>query len=111
MKQLNVFIASMVLTMMAFAPAVARADEDMDDLEVTMEVLDNVVQLDGQFAEMEGPDDDDVRDEDWESEEEYDESDDERDLLRPSSLGEPSARQKDGRGATGPEPPPPRRKI
>ena len=52
MKQLNIFIATLVLTVMAFAPAVARADEDMDDLEVTMEVLDDVEQLDGQFAEM-----------------------------------------------------------
>lgn len=66
MKQVNIFFAVLVLTLMAFAPAAARADDDMDDLEVTLEVLDDVQDLDDAIAEMAGPDDDDVTDEDWE---------------------------------------------
>ena len=66
MKQLSILCAVMVLTLMAFWPAAARADEGLDDLDVTMIVLDDPSELDGAFAEMDGPDDDGVRKEDWE---------------------------------------------
>jgi hypothetical protein len=43
MKQFNVFIAVLVLTCFAFMPAAVRADDDLDDLDVMMEVLDDGV--------------------------------------------------------------------
>ena len=54
MKQLNILIASMVLTTTGMLPAVALAD--MDDLDVTMEVLDDIADIDGQVLVMRGPD-------------------------------------------------------
>ena len=74
MNQANVFFAAVVLTLMAFAPAAARAD-DWDDLDVTMEVVTNSNELDAMISEMEGPDDDGVKDEDWEDEVDGDDSD------------------------------------
>ncbi len=52
MKQVNVFFAILVLTLVAFFPAVSRADE-MDDLDVTMEVLDDVGDFEGAISEDE----------------------------------------------------------
>ena len=65
MKKLNLFIAVVILTIFAFTPAIARADDDWDDLEVTMEVVDDPSQLEDTIAEMEGPDDDDIDEVDW----------------------------------------------
>ena len=73
MKQMNLLLAVFVLTLMALTPAAARADEDLDDLDVTLIVLDDVSDLDEAIAEMDGRDDDDVEDEDWEDEYEEDE--------------------------------------
>lgn len=56
MKPFNVFLAVVVLALAAFLPAAARADE-MDDLDVTMEVVDDVNDLEEKIAEMRGPDD------------------------------------------------------
>ena len=57
MKQLNVFMATLVLTCFAFLPATARASE-LDDLEVTMDVMDDMSDVAESIALMEGPDDD-----------------------------------------------------
>ncbi len=81
MKQANVFLVVLTLTLLAFFPAVARADK-LDDLEVTMEVLDDASDLEAAMSTMRGPDDDEVEDEDWEDEEEgqdEDESDERSD--------------------------------
>ncbi len=56
MKQINIFTASLALTCLAMFPAAALAG-DLDDLEVTMEVLDAESDLDGTIAEMRGPED------------------------------------------------------
>ena len=53
MKQASLFFAVVVLTLMAFAPAAARAD-DWDDLDVTMEVVTNANELDAMISEMDG---------------------------------------------------------
>lgn len=85
MKQLNVFVATLVLTCFAFLPATARA-ANLDDLEVTMEVMDNVADFDFAMAEMRGPEalesdgdmggesDDDGEDDHGEDEPDHDES-------------------------------------
>ena len=52
MKALDVFITALVLTCFAFLPLTAQADEDLDDLDVTMEVLDDETGLDDDIAEM-----------------------------------------------------------
>jgi hypothetical protein len=54
MKQLKQILASMALTCFALFPAAASA-ADIDDLDVTMEVLDSIAGLDGQVMEMRGP--------------------------------------------------------
>ena len=54
MKNLRLFLASLALTCIGFFPAVATAD-DMDELDVTMEVLDSVAGIDGNVLIMSGP--------------------------------------------------------
>jgi hypothetical protein len=54
MKKLNVLIATLFLTSLSLLPAVASA-EDLDDLEVTMEVVDNVEGIVDVVTEMPGP--------------------------------------------------------
>ncbi len=61
MKHLTIFLATVVLTCLAFMPATARAD-DLDDLAVTMEVLDDVAELEDAISRMDGPDEDDFED-------------------------------------------------
>jgi hypothetical protein len=61
MKQLNVFLATLVLTGFAFLPATTLADE-LDDLEVTMDVMDDIADVDDAIALMEGPGNDDIED-------------------------------------------------
>lgn len=85
MKPLNLSLTLLVLTLMAFIPAGARADEDMDGLDATMIVLDDVSDLDEAIAEIDGPDDDDVEDVDWEYE--YEENTGRVD--KPAGGGEP----------------------
>jgi len=64
-KLLNTFVAVLALTLIAFFPAAAQADEDpngLDGLDVTMIVLDDAVDLEGSVNEADGPDDDDRND-------------------------------------------------
>ena len=72
MKQLNIFLATLVLTCFAFFPGVTLADDAMEDLDVTMIVVDDSGDLDDAISEMRGPDDDGV-DEDEQREEEEEE--------------------------------------
>ena len=69
MKNLRLFTASIALTCFSLFPAFAAADE-LDELDVTFEVLDSVADLDGQVLEMRGPDaetDEEESDEDSDS--------------------------------------------
>jgi hypothetical protein len=52
MKPLNVFIAALVLTCFLLPPVAARADEDLEDIDVMMEVLDDEADLDDDIADM-----------------------------------------------------------
>ena len=52
---LNVFLATLALTCLALFPAVVCADDVLDDLDVTMVVLDDDTDLEGAIAEMRGP--------------------------------------------------------
>ena len=56
MKELKLMIASMVLTCFASFPVASLAD---DDLDVTMEILDNLAQIEGVVLQMTDPDDND----------------------------------------------------
>lgn len=81
MRRLHVLFASLALALLALAPAAVRADE-RDDLDVTMEVLDEVGDLDRAIAEMDGPDLGEVEDEDWEDEDGRTREDDEHGSAR-----------------------------
>ena len=71
MKHVTAFFAALVLTTFAFMPTAAFADGDaLEDLDVTMIVLDNPSDLEVEMSRMDGPDDDGVSDEDWSDEEE-----------------------------------------
>ena len=59
MKHLNVLFASLAWTCVAMFPAAALAD-DLDDLEVTMEVLDAESDFDETVTEMRGPENNDI---------------------------------------------------
>ena len=64
MKALDVFTAVLVLACFAFLPLTAQAGDDLDDLDVTMEVLDDETGLDDDIADMAGRrDSDDDREE------------------------------------------------
>ena len=54
---IKVFIATLVLTCFAYFPAPVFAD-GLDDLDVTMEVLDDVAGIDDAILEMRGPEGD-----------------------------------------------------
>jgi len=56
MKQFNVFLTTLILTCFALLPGIASAG-DLDDLDVTMEVVDNIGDISDVVAEMDGPDD------------------------------------------------------
>jgi hypothetical protein len=58
MKYLNVFAASLALACCPLLAVAALADQD---LEVTMEVIDDISELDGLIAEMPGPQGDTFR--------------------------------------------------
>lgn len=53
MNKCRIFAASIFLTVMSLAPGLAHAD--IDELDVTMEVLDSVADIDGEVLEMRGP--------------------------------------------------------
>ena len=63
MRQLSIFFATVVLTCFAFLPMSAFAD-DLDDLEVTMEVIDDMNRVEDVMTEMRGPESDDDGDDD-----------------------------------------------
>ncbi len=52
MKQLRLFIASIALTCIATFPATSMAN---DDLDVTMDVFDDLAEVDDAITEMRGP--------------------------------------------------------
>ena len=54
MKHITITLTTFVLTGLALAPAVAFAG-DLDDLDVTMEVLDDTSSIDNSIPEMQGP--------------------------------------------------------
>ena len=56
MKQLNLMLASIVLTCFALCPATALAD---DELEVFIEVFDSISDIEGDVTEMHGPGEED----------------------------------------------------
>ena len=60
MKQFNVFLATLALTCFALMPTAANAG-DLDDLDVTMEVVDDVAGITDVVSEMRGPDSDGAR--------------------------------------------------
>jgi hypothetical protein len=66
MKHFNIFIAVLALTFVSFFPVAVRADEGLEGLDVTMMVLDDASDLEESINEMDGPDDSDLRDDDWE---------------------------------------------
>ena len=56
MQHFNVFLVTLILTCFALLPTAANAD-GMDDLEVTMEVVDNIGDISDVVSEMDGPED------------------------------------------------------
>lgn len=56
MSKYKIFAASIFLTLVSLAPGVALAD--IDELDVTMEVLDSVADINGEVMQMRGPDGD-----------------------------------------------------
>ena len=54
MKNIRLFVATVAMTFVALFPAVSSA-ANVDELEVTMKVIDNVADLDGEVLEMPGP--------------------------------------------------------
>jgi hypothetical protein len=74
MKQLNLFAALLALTCCAFFSAAVLADDALEDLDVTMIVVDDSSELESSISEMRGPNDDDVHDDDWGDEESDDEA-------------------------------------
>jgi len=81
MKQFSIFIATLALTCVAMFPTASLA-EDLDDLDVTMEVLDDTSDIDDAVAQMRGPGDGDDSDDggndddSGDGEDEFDGSDD-----------------------------------
>lgn len=54
MKQINVLTAALILASLSLLPAAVNAQE-LDDLDVTMEVVDDVEGIDDVVTEMRGP--------------------------------------------------------
>lgn len=57
MRQASCLLAAMALTLWTTFPNAARADV-VDDLDVTMQVLDDIAEIDEQISAMPGPGDD-----------------------------------------------------
>ena len=72
MKGIHILIASMAASALALAPAAARAD---DELEVTMEIVDDLEGLEEDIARMEGPGDNRIEEDLPENEDGDDEDD------------------------------------
>ena len=53
MDSFRIFLAAVVMSCLSLLPLTASAD---DELEVTMEVIDDLSDVDGDFVEMRGPD-------------------------------------------------------
>ncbi len=68
MSQARFLIRLTTLTLLALFPFTAHA-EKMDDLEVTMQVLDDPADLEEAVSKMRGPDDKDIDAVDWDFEE------------------------------------------
>lgn len=64
MKHLRTLFAGLALTLLAMAPAAARADGERDDLDATMTVLDSASDFDESMKEVDGPDHDEDHDAD-----------------------------------------------
>ena len=62
MRQLNIFMAIIALTFIAFFPAAARAANGLDDLDVTLVIVDNTADLGVAISKMDGPNLDDGED-------------------------------------------------
>ncbi|MCK5324472.1 MAG: hypothetical protein KAJ57_00615, partial [Woeseiaceae bacterium] len=60
MKHFNVFIAVLILTCFALAPAAVRADDELEDFDVMMQVLDDDVDIGDDVAAMRGPERDEA---------------------------------------------------
>ena len=69
MKQIKLFTAVLAWTVIAFFPAAANADDALEGLDVTMIVLDEPGDFDESMSQMDGPDEGDVNDDDWNDEE------------------------------------------
>lgn len=109
MEQLNIFVAVLALTQIAFSSAVARADKDpsgLEGLDVTMIVLDDAVDLEGSVNEMDGPDDD-VRnghnegDSEYENEPENEFADESEDGVKEGFEGDDYIKNEDEMGEEG----------
>ncbi len=68
MKQLYLLAMASILCIGLLQPAQSLADEALEDLEGPMVVADDAIDLNAAIAEMENPDDKDVRDADWNDE-------------------------------------------
>jgi hypothetical protein len=73
MKQFNVFLTTLILTCFALFPGIASAG-DLDDLDVTMEIIDNIGDISDVVAEMDGPEDGRAGDDESDADD-YEESD------------------------------------
>ena len=77
MKQFKIFLATLGLTCFAFMPATALAD--LDDLDVTMDVIESMDGIDAAISEMPGPEssgNDDGEDDHEEGESDHEEGED-----------------------------------
>ena len=59
MRHLSILIATLVLACFALFPGTALADT-LDDLDVTMEVIDDIAGIDAAVSEMRGPGDENI---------------------------------------------------
>ena len=82
MNKVRLFIASVAMTAFSLFPVIAAAD--IDELDVTMEVLYSMGDLEGEIIEMRGPElegeDDFDHDEEFEFDDDEERSEDESDF-------------------------------
>ena len=57
MKRTKTLLATLALTTLSTLPVAGLAGDELDDLDITMEVLDDDVNIDEDIAEMRGPED------------------------------------------------------
>ncbi len=75
MNGFKIFTVATALSCLALFPVAARADDELDDLDVTMDVFDDEFEFDNSMTTMRGPED--VDDDDWEDDESDDENESE----------------------------------